>query len=528
MSLPEPQEFTRREIILVKNGVGRKIPEYIEGIGKVVAYDKPFSMVPQGSKAGAQLKRPLPHKSKLVETIEEAVKATGLKDGMTISFHHHFRTGDFVLNMVMEVISQLGIKDLTIAASSLTTCHGPLLDHIKDGTVTGIESSGLREPLGSAISEGILEKPVIIRSHGGRARAISAGEVKIDVAFLGAPTCDEYGNANGFSGPSACGSLGYAMVDAAYADKVVLITDNLVEYPCLPASIKQSQVDYVVKVDAIGDPEGIVSGAIRSTSNPKDILIAENTVKAILASGYFKEGFSYQTGAAGASLAVTSLLREEMLKQDIKASFGLGGITASLVQLLEEGLINGLFDTQSFDLVAVDSLGTNEKHFEIDADFYANPHNAGPAVNMLDIVILGALEIDRDFNVNVISGSDGIISQASGGHSDTAAAAKLSIVLAPLIRGRIPIIVDRVTTVVTPGETVDIIVTDYGIAVNPLRTDLIENFQNSGLATMTIDQLQEKAEEISGKPETIEFGERIVGVVEYRDGSVIDVIREVK
>ena len=203
-----------------------------------------------------------------------------------------------------------------------------------------------------------------------------------------------------------------------------MITDNLVDYPCLPASINQTQVDFVVKVDSIGDPKGIVSGAIRFTKNPRDILIAENAVKAIEASGYFKNGFSYQTGAAGASLAVTQFLREKMIKQNIKGSFALGGITSQIVQLLEEGLFGGIFDTQCFDLDAVRSIGENPKHFEIDAATYASPFNAGCIANYLDILMLGALEIDTDFNVNVISGSDGIISQAAGGHPDAAAAQK--------------------------------------------------------------------------------------------------------
>lgn len=513
---------------MIKNGVGRNIPKHIEGVGDLTPYKSPFSTMPEGHVAGTKLKRPLPHGTKLVETIEEAIKKSGLKNGMTISFHHHLRNGDFIINMVMDIIHKMGIKDLKLAPSSLSPCHGPLINHIKNGVITSIESSGIRTPLGDAISEGILDKPVIIRSHGGRARAVTSGDLKIDVAFLGAPTCDEYGNANGFTGKSACGSLGYAMVDAEYADEVILITDNLVEYPCLPASIKQNQVDYVVEIDAIGDPKGIVSGAIKATENPRDILIAENAVKCILASGYFKEGFSYQTGAAGASLAVTKILRERMIEQDIKGSFGLGGITAQLVQLLEEGLFKGLFDTQSFDLVAAESVGRNVNHYEIDASFYANPHNGGPAVNKLDIVMLGALEVDTDFNVNVITGSDGVISQASGGHSDTAAAAKMSVILAPLIRGRLPIIVDKVTTVITPGETIDVVVTDYGIAVNPLRQDLIENFKNSGLKVHSIEELKDMAQNITGKPETIEFDEKVIGIVEYRDGTVIDVIRKVK
>ncbi|MDD2447021.1 MAG: citrate lyase subunit alpha [Tissierellia bacterium] len=513
---------------MTKNGVGREIPKFIEGYGEVKSYTSPFDIVPNGNKAGSKLKRPLPHNSKMISSIEEAVKATGLKDGMTISFHHHFRNGDYIVNMVMDTIAKLGIKDITIAPSSLTTCHSPLIEHIKNGVITGLQSSGLRDPLGTAISEGILKKPVVIRPHGGRARAVESGDLKIDVAFLGVPACDEYGNANGYTGESACGSLGYAIVDAKYADQVVLITDNLVKYPCLPASINQTQVDYVVEVEAIGDPKGIVSGAIKGTTNPRDILIAENTVKAIVASGYFKEGFSYQTGAAGASLAVTSILKEKMIEQGIKGSFGLGGITSQLVELLEEGMFKALFDTQCFDLRAVESIGKNPNHFEIDAGFYASPHNAGPVVNKLDIVLLGALEVDTDFNVNVITGSDGVISQASGGHSDTAAGAKMSIILAPLIRSRLPIVVDKVTTVVTPGETVDVLVTDYGIAVNPLRTDLIENFEKANLPLYTINELKEMAEKLTGKPDSVEFNEKIVGVVEYRDGTVIDVIRQPK
>ncbi len=513
---------------MIKNKVGRSIPKTLEGVGELRPYEGPFEYIPEGKKAGKELKRNLPHETKLVESIKESIEKSGLKDGMTISFHHHLRNGDFIVNMVLEVIAEMGIKDLKLAPSSLTSCHEPVIDHIKNGVVTSIESSGLRAPLGDAVSEGILKEPFIIRSHGGRARAIESGDLKIDVAFLAAPSSDEYGNANGVNGKSACGSLGYALVDAKHAQKVVLITDNLVDYPCLPASINQTMVDYVVEVDAIGDPAGIVSGAIRHDNNPKDILIAKNAVKTIVNSGYFEEGFSYQTGAAGASLAVTNILKEEMLKKGIKGSFGLGGITAQLVALQEEGLFQGLMDTQSFDLIAAESVGKNPKHFEIDASFYANPHNAGPVVNKLDFVMLGALEVDTDFNVNVLTGSDGYVSQAAGGHQDTAAGAKMSVILAPLVRGRLPIIVDEVTTVVTPGETIDVVVTDYGIAVNPKRKDLKERFEKAGLNIYEIEELKDIAEELTGRPKDLEFEDEIVGLVEYRDGSIIDVIKKVK
>ncbi len=512
----------------MKNKIGREIPNYIENIGELKPYEGVFSYKPSKRISGKIITSVLPGESKIVPSIEEAIKKSGLKDGMTISFHHHFREGDFVLNMVMEIIERLGIKNLTIAASSLNKVHEPLVNYIKKGVVTKIETSGIRGPLAEEISRGLMETPIIIRSHGGRARAIECGEIKIDVAFLGVPSSDEYGNANGHDGKSACGSLGYAMVDAKYADKVVLITDNLVSYPNVPSSIGQTDVDYIVKVDAVGDSNGIISGSTRHTKNPRELLIAKYAAAVIEASGYFIPGFSMQCGTGGASLAVARFIKQRMIDKDIKASFVLGGITEQFVEMLNEGLVNKIFDTQSFDLTAVKSIGENKNHCEIDASFYANPHNKGCVANKLDIVILSALEIDTDFNVNVITGSDGVLRGASGGHCDTAAGAKLTMIVAPLMRGRIPTIIDRVNTVVTPGESIDVVVTDRGIAVNPLRKDLIEKLKAAKLPVFSIEELKDKAEKIVGKPEPIKYGEKIVGIVEYRDGTIIDVIREVK
>ena len=513
---------------LLKNKIGREVPEYIEGIGELRPYNGPFSFQPENCKVGRQISQVKPGESKLLDSVEKAIIATGLEDGMTISFHHHLREGDYILNMVLEVIAKLGIKNLTLAPSSLSNVHSPVVEHIKNGVITKIITSGVRGPLAEAISAGILDTPIIIRSHGGRARAIEAGELKIDVAFLGAPSCDEYGNANGFSGKSFCGPLGYAKIDAEYANKVVLITDNLVPYPNVPASIEQTNVNYVVTVDEIGDPNGIVSGATRYTKNPRELLIAKYAASAIEASGYFVPGFSIQSGTGGASLAVARFLKKTMIEKDIKASFALGGITGQFIEMQKEGLISKICDVQSFDLTAAKSVGENPDHYEISSSLYANPHNNGCLVNKLDIVILSALEVDTDFNVNVITGSDGVIRGASGGHCDTAAGAKLAMIVCPLMRGRIPTIVEKVNTVITPGETIDVVVTDRGIAVNPLRKDLIEKFTKAKLPVCTIEELKEKAESVTGKPKAIEYGEKIVGIVEYRDGSIIDVIREVK
>ncbi len=508
------------------NQLGREIPEeYIESFG---VFEGQSARRHEYRRSSAKVTSIMPGETKLLGSIREAIEKTGLSDGMTISFHHHFREGDKVLNMVMDEIAAMGIKDLKLAPSSIANVHEPLIEHIRNGVITSITSSGLRDKLGAAISHGLMENPVIIRSHGGRARAIEKDEIHIDVAFLGAPSSDAYGNANGSHGKANCGSLGYAKVDAEFADKVVIITDNLVPYPNTPVSIPQNHVDYVVEVESIGDPNGIAKGATRITTNPKELLIAEYANKVITASPYYKEGFSFQSGTGGSTLAVARFLQESMRRDSIKASFALGGLTGHLCSMLEEGLIEKIIDTQCFDRGAIESMKKNENHYEISASFYANPGNKGAAVNQLDVVVLSALEIDTDFNVNVMTGSDGVIRGASGGHSDASAGAKLSLVLTPLLRGRIPTIVEKVNTIITPGESIDVVVTEIGIAVNPERTDLMEAFRNLGIPQFTMEELKEKAYAIAGRPDAIEYEEKIVALIEYRDGSLIDVVRKVK
>lgn len=470
--------------------------------------------------------------NKIVPSLEEAIRLSGLKDGMTISFHHHFRNGDYIVNMVVDKLAEMGFKDLTLAASSLSDCHAPLIKHIQNGVIRRIETSGLRGKLADAISNGLMDIPVVFRSHGGRACAIDNGTLKIDVAFLGAPSCDPCGNANGYSrdvdGGVMCGSMGYAKCDAQNANKTIILTNHIVQYPNAPFGIPSTDVDYIVEVDEIGDPAGIMSGATRFTKNPKELTIAESAANVIEASGVFKDGFSIQMGSGGASLAVARFLRDKMLAQNITASFALGGITGSIVDLHEEGLIKKILDVQSFDLRAAESLKNNRFHQQISASYYASPADPGCAVNLLDAVVLSALEVDTNFDVNVLTGSDGVIRGAIGGHPDTAFGAALAVIVCPLVRGRIPCVVNKVNTVVTPGKTVDVVVTDYGIAVNPRRWKLRQRLLDAGIPLCTIEELQQKAEQIVGVPEPIRYTDKVVGVVTYRDGSVMDLIHQVK
>lgn len=466
-----------------------------------------------------------------VVTLEEAIRRSGLKDGMTISFHHHFRGGDKVVNLVVAKLAEMGFRNLHLAASSLSDVHAPLIEHIKAGVITGITTSGLRGELAREISHGLMEEPVVFRSHGGRGSAIASGDIHIDVAFLGASSCDPAGNACGYSrsenAKSICGSLGYALPDAQYADKVVIITDDLVDYPNTPNSISERNVDFVVVVDSVGDSSKISSGAIRDTKNPRDILLAQNAAKVIINGGYFKEGFSIQTGSGGASLAAVKYIRESMIEKGIHASYALGGITAHMVKMHEEGLIGRLIDVQSFDKVAAESLKNDPFHKEVSANEYASADEQGSATHFLDMVILSALEVDVNFNVNVLVGSDGVIRGAIGGHPDTAADSALSIIVCPLLRGRIPCVVDEVTTLITPGSTVDVVVTEYGTAVNPRRPELAERLRAAGLKIVDIHELRDRATKAIGTPDPLPFGDKVVGVVMNREGSVQDVIMNI-
>ncbi|MGT3280432.1 citrate lyase subunit alpha [Yersinia enterocolitica] len=478
------------------------------------------------SKANLQAQKP--RNIKMCDSLENVIRRSGLQDGMTISFHHAFRAGDLTLNLVMNAIAAMGFKNLRLASSSLSDCHSPLVEHIRNGVVSEIYTSGMRGPLAEEISRGLLAKPVQVHSHGGRVNLIESGELTIDVAFIGVPACDEFGNTNGFSGAACCGSLGYARVDAEYAGCVVLLTEAVVAYPHHPASIAQDQVDLIVQVEQVGDADKIGADTTRMTSNPRELLIARRAAEVIAGSGYFVDGFSLQTGTGGASLAVTRFLEDKMLRRNITAAFALGGITSTMVDLHQKGLITKLLDVQSFDKQAASSLARNPRHIEISANQYANFSSKGASVDRLDVVVLSALEIDTGFNVNVLTGSDGVLRGASGGHCDTAVAARLSIIVAPLVRGRIPTLVKEVTTCVTPGSSVDILVTDHGIAVNPARPELAERLQQAGLPVVTIDWLYQRALILTGEPQPIKFTDRVVAVVRYRDGSVIDVVHQIQ
>lgn len=512
------------------NAVKRQLPEKI-GDYIVRPYEQAYGDVPDRKiTTKRKMGHLLPGSTKLLSSLEEAVLKSGLQDGMTISFHHCLREGDQIVGQVLTAIKNLGIKNLKFAPSAVVNIKDPsVAEFVRDGTVTRIEASGIRGDLGKAVSHGEMEHPVIFRPHGGRPRAIEAGELMIDVAFIGASAADDYGNCTGQIGKNAFGSLGYGFIDAYHAGCVIVVTDELVPYPCVPISISQQYVDYVVQVDTIGDSELIGAGAARLTRRPRDLMIAEKCVEVIAASRRFQNGYSFQTGVGAISIAVTKFLMDKAKERGVTASFALGGIPAAVIDMYDAGLIRAVACSQSFDAVAARAIFNRPGVLEIDNADYSNGYTKGGFLNREDFGVLGALEVDTDFNVNILTGCDGTIMSGLGGGPDVAAGAAISIVALPIIRGRIPSIVKRVFTVCEPGETVAVVVTEAGIALNPRHrkyVELKEDFETHGIQTVSIEELQQIAEKLTGVSAPVKTTDKIVGIVEYRDGSVLDVIRE--
>ncbi|MFZ1946087.1 MAG: citrate lyase subunit alpha, partial [bacterium] len=371
---------------LVKNAVGRMVPTTANG-KEQVPYLGVGKHSPKGRKAAppiASTKDYPADGNKVVKDLRTALEKVGLKDGMTISTHHHFRNGDLVSNQIFDAAAAMGVKDLMWFPSASFPCHQPLVKYLDDGTIHHIEGS-MNGPLGEYTSRGKMTRGLgVLRSHGGRYQAIQDGEVHVDVAVIAAPTADAFGNANGVNGPSACGSLFFALADSQYADRVIVVTDNLVPFPCVPWQIQGNYVDAVVVIDKIGDPAKIVSGTTEITKSPDRLLIAEMTAKFVRAAGILKDGFSFQAGAGGTSLAFAIFLKQMMKESGIKARFIRGGSNKYLVEMLEEGLTDYILDGQTFDLLGVRSMRDNPKHVATSPFTSYNYHGKGNFGTMVD------------------------------------------------------------------------------------------------------------------------------------------------
>src|SRR5579872_2379976 len=513
---------------LVENAAGRVVPTTVNDRPQV-AFPGVNSYVPTGHKAAPPIRSSVNYPQngdKRVPDLETALRQCGLRDGMVISSHHHLRDGDRIAMMALEAASRLGVKGLTWFPSASFPAQKAAIELMQAGVVDHIEGS-MNGPLGDYCTQGKMRGMGVLRSHGGRWQAVQDGEVHIDVAVIAAPTADAFGNADGSHGKSACGSLGFALADSIYADHVIVVTDHLVPFPCVPWQIQGNNVDCVVELESIGDPAKIVSGTTQITRSPDRLLIAEYVAKFIRAAGIMHEGFSFQAGSGGIALAFVDYLKRMMKEAGVKARFVRGGSTQYLVELLQEGLTDYILDGQTFDLDAVKSIASETRHIATSPFTSYNYHGKGNFASMVDALVLGATEVDVNFNANVVTHSDGRLLHGIGGWQNCLAAG-CTILAVPSFRDRIPVIVDQVTTLTGPGELIDVVITERGIAINPLRQDLMDAVKGSGLPVRSIYDIQVEVERIcGGKPARRLRGDNPVAIVKWVDGTVLDTIWQV-
>ena len=514
---------------LIKNAAGRMVPKYINGV-EHTPYMGVGKYKPTGRKAAPLIASCADYPAdgnKCVENFKTALKKCGIKNGMTISTHHHFRNGDLVANAVFQAAAELGVKDLRWFPSASFPCHAPMIDLLENGVIHHIEGS-MNGPLGDYTSSGKMRGMAVLRSHGGRYQAVQDGEVHIDIAVIAAPTADSFGNATGDRGPSACGLLGFALADSQYADRVIVATDNLVPFPCIPWQIHGNFVDCVVLMDKVGEPSKIVSGTTEITKSPDRLLIAEYAARFVAEAGIMKEGFSFQAGAGGTALSFAIFLSDMMREAGVKARFVRGGSNLYLVKMLEEGLTDYILDGQTFDLEGVRSMRENPGHVNTSPFTSYNYHGKGNFASILDCTVLGATEVDVNFNANVVTHSDGKLLHGIGGWMNCLFS-KCTILPIPSFRDRIPVIVDEVTTLCGPGELIDVIVTERGIAINPLRKDLLDAVKGSSLPIVEIRDLKAEIEDIcGGPPAPPKTGDKVIAAIKWVDGTVIDCVKEVR
>lgn len=539
-----------REVELVRNAAGRPVPTVVNG-QQQVPYAGLGKHRPTGRRAAPPIRccddypadgnkvvsyvgsaegRPIPPRATpcddAVAALKVALTNAGLRDGMRISTHHHFRNGDLVAVPLFRAAAELGVRDLIWFPSACFPCHAPLIELLDAGVIHHVEGS-LNGPLGDYCSTGRMRGLGVLRSHGGRWQAVQDGEVHIDIAVLAAPACDPFGNANGLEGPSACGLLGFGLVDSLYADHVIAVTDSLVPFPCIPWQIQGNNVDQVVVLDRIGQPEKIVSGTTQLTRSPDRLMIAELAARFVREAGIMRDGFSFQAGAGGTALAFAIYLGQYMRDSGVRARFIRGGSTRYLVELLEEGLTDYILDGQTFDLDGVRSMREHPGHQDTSPFTSYNWHGKGCFATFVDCVVLGATEVDVNFNANVVTHSDGRLLHGIGGWQNCLFS-RCTILPVPSVRDRVPVIVGEVTTLVGPGELIDVVVTERGIAINPRRQDLLDAVKGSKLPIRPIEEIKREVDRLcGGAPARPKLRDQLVAVVKWVDGTVLDAVRAV-
>jgi len=486
---------------------------------------------------------PIPQGKTKVVSIDTVIEI--LNDGDVISYPHYYRTGDKGLEFVVSKLREHGKKGIILYGNAIFDNTDPwLFEAFRDGVIGGIYGNVYRK-FGAHITAGdLLPWKGVGFSHGNRVRKLQTGEVKIKIAFAPVPIADIHGNANGMMGKPQqwCGPIGLFSADAQFADYTCLLAGTISKSLIMPGSISMEQTDFVVEMDTPGLSEGIGSGTLdfeKIRSNKFNMTIADNVKNVMNAAQVIQDGFNFQVGS-GAGLIVLDNIRNELKKREIQANFAIGGVTSMHVDMLDEGILKYLMHGQLFEPSekVVRSLLNNPGHQEITAGYYASVANKESAVNMLDVAVLSALEVDLDFNVNTVCANGRIIGGIGGGQ-DVAAGADLTIMFLPLATGKngkgFPKVVDKVYTRTTPGEVIDVVVTEDYVAVNPKSASrsvnkVVENAKKSGLNVISIEDLHglsvEKAKSFGELPVKAQTTDDVVHVIEWRDGTLLDVIKK--
>jgi citrate lyase subunit alpha/citrate CoA-transferase len=490
-----------------------------------------FDPDPQtGRFIGRPVARRIPHRKNKVTTLDAVMEH--INDGDTISYPHYYREGDRGLKLVIDKLRETGKKGITIYGNAFFDHTDPWLsDAIRDGIIGGLYGNPYRK-LGEHITAGELLPWVSIGfSHGNRVRKLQTGEVQINVAFGPVPIADVYGNANGLMGKPEhlCGPVGLFDADADFADYVCLLAGTISDTVIMPTSISMEQVDFVVPVDVPGLNAGIGSGTLdvaKARANPFNAKVATNVTKVMQAAGVVKDNFAFQVGS-GAGLIVLENIRAMLKESRITANFTIGGITSLHVDMLEEGTVRYLMHGQLFEPSPrmFTSMLTHPRHHEITTAYYASVANKEAAVNMLD------------FNLNTVCANGRIIGGIGGGQ-DVAAGADLTIIFLPLATGKdgkgFPKVVEKVFTTTTPGEVIDVVVTEEYAAVNPhsastYKDAILNRAAGLGLPLVSIEELHAKSVTKAGEFGAIPAPARptgdVVHAIEWRDGTLLDVIR---
>jgi len=496
-----------------------------------------------GRFVGQRIAPRIPHRKNKVVSLDEVMEV--IRDGDTISYPHYYRTGDKGLELIVKMLREKGKKDIKIYGNAFFDNVDPwLIEAIHDGTIGGLYGNPYRK-LGQKIVSGDLLPWVSVGfSHGNRVRKLQSGEVEIRVAFGPVPMADIYGNANGIMGSEdqLCGPVSLFMADAEYAEHVCLLAGTISETLIMPTSISMGLVDFVVHVDPPGLNAGIGSGTLdmeKARSHPFNAQVADNITRVIKAADVVKENFSFQVGS-GAGLLILENIRQMLKEEKIRANFSIGGVTSLHVEMLEEGTLRQLMHGQLFEPSAkmFDSFRNNPDHHEITVAYYASVANKECAVNMLDLAVLSTLEIDREFNLNTVCAGGRIIGGIGGGQ-DVAAGADLTIIFMPLATGKngkgFPKVVDRVYTRTTPGEVIDVVVTEEYAAVNPKsksshKDAILERAKDFGVQLLSMEELHqksiEKAQGYGEIPVPMETTDEVVHVIEWRNGTLLDTIKK--